>query len=278
MKEVICLAKRFSIGEMAKINNLSVQALRHYDKVGIIKPSYINEETGYRYYSANQFVIVDLIKQCKAMGLSLDEIKEIIEGYDSTKSILETIGKQKDIIDNKIWELNKIKSNITFLEDSINISLKEGLDSIVISEYEEREFVRYGNTKRFTEEFELELSETLANIEKEYHCFNKELGFVISSDELLYEDKINYNNFIIRFTEGIELEEHSRIILPKGRYLTLNFDDDYKEPRRYYDKMKAYIKDRDIKVIGDFFEIYIITRVTKEGNERALGKIQIKIE
>ncbi|MGL5353950.1 MAG: MerR family transcriptional regulator, partial [Clostridium sp.] len=68
----------FSIGEISKLHNISVQTLRHYDKIGLLKPSYINESTGYRYYSAKHFVIIDLIKQCKSMGLSLDEIKGLI--------------------------------------------------------------------------------------------------------------------------------------------------------------------------------------------------------
>ena len=35
----------FSIGEMSKLHNISVQTLRHYDKIGLLKPSYINEKS-----------------------------------------------------------------------------------------------------------------------------------------------------------------------------------------------------------------------------------------
>ncbi|MBM6861872.1 MerR family transcriptional regulator, partial [Clostridium saudiense] len=107
------MESRFSIGDIAKIHNVSVQTLRHYDKIGLLTPSYINKETGYRYYSSKDFVIIDLIKQCKSMGLSLDEIKEIINNYTSLESILDIMKKQKDIIDRKINELNSIKNNIS---------------------------------------------------------------------------------------------------------------------------------------------------------------------
>lgn len=108
------MESRFSIGDIAKIHNITVQTLRHYDKIGLLTPSYINKETGYRYYSAKDFVTIDLIKQCKSMGLSLEEIKEIIHNYTSLDSILDIIKKQKDIIDKKIEELNNIRNNITF--------------------------------------------------------------------------------------------------------------------------------------------------------------------
>lgn len=41
----------FSIGEIAKLFNISTQTLRLYDRIDLLKPSHINEETGYRYYS-----------------------------------------------------------------------------------------------------------------------------------------------------------------------------------------------------------------------------------
>ena len=104
------MISKFSIGEVAKIHNITVETLRHYDRVGLLKPSYTNENTGYRYYSTKDFIILDLIKQCKSMGLSLEEIKSIIENYTSPESMLQVIGKQKKIINEKIEELkNSVK-------------------------------------------------------------------------------------------------------------------------------------------------------------------------
>ena len=43
-----------SIGEFAKLRGVSVKSLRYYERVGALKPAYVNEESGYRYYSINQ--------------------------------------------------------------------------------------------------------------------------------------------------------------------------------------------------------------------------------
>lgn len=269
---------KFSIGEVAKIHNVTVETLRHYDRVGLLKPSYINSNTGYRYYSTKDFIILDLIKQCKAMGLSLDEIKSIIENYTSPESVLHVIRKQKAIIDEKIKELNKIKDNITFLEERIKVSLDEGLNKIFIKFYDERSFVKYDNTNRFTEEFEVNLSKILAEVERKYTYFNKELGFIISYENLKKENKVTYRNTMIDFTGGIDIAEYDKIILPRGKYLNLNFDDDYNDTRKYYDIIMNYIEENNIEVLGDFYEIYIITRVSSDGIEKSLGKIQILIK
>ena len=45
------LNERFiPIGKMAEINHVSIATLRHYDKLGLLKPKYLNVQTGYRYY------------------------------------------------------------------------------------------------------------------------------------------------------------------------------------------------------------------------------------
>lgn len=269
------MGTNFSIGEMSKLHNISVQTLRHYDKIGLLKPSYINEKTGYRYYSAKHFVILDLIKQCKAMGLSLDEIKELIENYTSFDSILNIISKQKDMIDNKIKELSAVKNNISFLENRIKDSLKEGINEVFIKSNEERKFIKYDNTKRYTEEFEIKLSKTLIDMEAKYSSTHKELAFAISYDDIKENDELIYNNMLISVSHSTPKDDDNLITLPKGEYLTLNFDDDYKDTSKYYKKLMKYIEANDIKVSGDIYEIYIMTRVGNNGKERSLGQIQI---
>ena len=39
-----------------------------------------------------------------------------------------------------------------------------------------------------------------------------------------------------------------------------------------------YIEENNIEILGDFYEIYIITRVSSDGVEKSLGKIQILIK
>ena len=51
----------FSVGEISKLTNVPIQTLRYYDKMGLLKPAYINEQNNYRYYSVNQFIKIDLL-------------------------------------------------------------------------------------------------------------------------------------------------------------------------------------------------------------------------
>jgi DNA-binding transcriptional MerR regulator len=50
----------FKIGEVAKMLNCSIQKLRHMDKDGRLKPSYVDPKTGYRYYTMQDLKVVGL--------------------------------------------------------------------------------------------------------------------------------------------------------------------------------------------------------------------------
>ena len=69
----------YTIGETAKLLGISAQTLRYYDREGILRPDYINEQTGYRYYSYHQFHTIDRIKYLQGFGLSLEDIGQIIQ-------------------------------------------------------------------------------------------------------------------------------------------------------------------------------------------------------
>lgn len=67
--------EKFTIGQMAKLNHISEQTLRFYDKMGILMPDTIDEKTGYRYYDIKQSAYLDMIQYMKSLGMKLKDIK-----------------------------------------------------------------------------------------------------------------------------------------------------------------------------------------------------------
>lgn len=60
-----------SIGKVSKLKNVSIKSLRYYDEIGVLKPAYINDATGYRYYKEEQLFILDAITLCIELGIPL---------------------------------------------------------------------------------------------------------------------------------------------------------------------------------------------------------------
>lgn len=272
------MRKYLTIGQMGKLNNLSVQTLRHYEKVGLLNPSYINKETGYRYYSMKDFNTIDLIKQCKAMGLSLEEIKEVTNNYTSLESIVEILGNQKKLISQKIKELENIKKKVASLENKIDFSLQRGINEIFIKHNEERKFIQYNFKDRFSDEFEINLRQILLEVERDYENINAEIAFTISYEEAEKYGRAECKNVMINLGENMSYKNERIISMEKGNYLTMFFDDTYRDSGKYYKRILEYIKNNNIKTVGDFNEIYIMTRVGRDGEEKSLGQIEIKID
>lgn len=64
----------FSIGEFARLSQVSVKKLRHYDRIGLLPPARVDPATGYRYYTAAQLPAIDRIVALRDLGFGLGEI------------------------------------------------------------------------------------------------------------------------------------------------------------------------------------------------------------
>lgn len=74
--------KLLSIGKVSKMKDISIKALRFYDRIGLVQPSYVSEETGYRYYEHEQLLKLEMIRWLKLLDLSLYEIASILKQKD----------------------------------------------------------------------------------------------------------------------------------------------------------------------------------------------------
>lgn len=101
----------FSIGEAAKAVHTTSETLRHYDRIGLVKPSKKDEWTNYRYYTEQDIVRLNTVRALQLMGLPLQEIKKVLE-YDDLEKIVEFLAKAEKKADEKIAALQYSKSKI----------------------------------------------------------------------------------------------------------------------------------------------------------------------
>ncbi|MGB5952943.1 MAG: MerR family transcriptional regulator [Ornithinimicrobium sp.] len=63
-----------SIGEFARLGQVSVRMLRHYDSIGLLYPTYTDAFSGYRFYAADQLARLNRIVALKGLGLTLEQV------------------------------------------------------------------------------------------------------------------------------------------------------------------------------------------------------------
>ncbi|WP_370541035.1 MerR family transcriptional regulator [Aquitalea sp. ASV11] len=105
------------IGELAEQTGMTRDAIRFYERIGLIRPERGPEgRHGYRRYNASSVRRLGLIKQAKALGFSLGEIQELLDAWanhsfrpDQKRAILaDKIG----VVDRKILELQELSSEL----------------------------------------------------------------------------------------------------------------------------------------------------------------------
>jgi len=67
-----------AIGAFANAAQLSLKALRLYDQLGILTPSYVDPDSGYRYYHAQQLHRARLIRMLRQIDLPLATIRRVL--------------------------------------------------------------------------------------------------------------------------------------------------------------------------------------------------------
>ncbi|HOA56010.1 MAG TPA: MerR family transcriptional regulator [Clostridiales bacterium] len=110
------------IGEIAAFFNVSVKAIRIYEKKSIIMPAWTDPATGYRYYSADQIQMLNALLELKALGFSLNEIKRIITGGVNDSELLTALVQKRkawqDAISSAERKIDAIENIIRRVSDS----------------------------------------------------------------------------------------------------------------------------------------------------------------
>ena len=65
-----------SIGALSKQTGVHIKSLRYYDSLGILRPVYVDSNSGYRYYSLQQIPVVDAIQLCVDLDIPLKQFAD----------------------------------------------------------------------------------------------------------------------------------------------------------------------------------------------------------
>lgn len=77
----------YRIGELARLGDVSVKAIRHYSELGLVPPAHI-ADSGYRYYTHTDLERLELINALRSAGVKLALVKEILENHAKVLDLL----------------------------------------------------------------------------------------------------------------------------------------------------------------------------------------------
>ena len=265
----------FRIGEFSKMGKTTIKTLRYYDDIGLLKPEEIDRFTGYRFYTTDQLIALHKIQAYRQIGLSIDEIKLILSGFDAAP-ILE---KRKAELASEIAEGTNQLSRIEFI---LQGNGKESYMDYVVTIKELPECIVYSKkltVPSYDAYFEV-IPAIGARITEQYpelKCATPEYCFIVYLDGEHREKDIN-----IEFCEAVDrmwpdFDDFVFKAMPAVKVVSVLHKGPYSELGQAYAFAATWVKENGYIVADSPRESYIDGIWNKDSEEDWLTELQIPI-
>ena len=138
----------YSTGKFAKLANVTERTIRYYDKIGLLKPSFVMEN-GYRYYTDEDLLKLQRIISLKNLGFSLEEIYPMTLKNDK-QSLEDSLKLQIELVNKKIHSLENLKEtlkNTSRLVREDHVEWDKIITLLQLSKYDEEIIEQYRTSK-----------------------------------------------------------------------------------------------------------------------------------
>lgn len=268
----------FLIGEMSKLFQIDIRTLRYYDEIHLFTPAYVDDATGYRYYSIEQFERLNTILYLKALNVPLKEIKQFIDQRD-IHHILSLLKEQLRRTEEKIWEFQRIQQKINNrIEQIEEVSKAEELLKIREIQLPERKIIMLKQRilKGDDLEMPIRILENSHNLRSS--IFLGQVGLTISVTSLQERNFDEYYSLFLFVEPDTSTHIKSSVkTLPRQHYLTIRFAGTHADAAPYYEKLMAYASREGYSITDDALEITYIDYGITQDSSNFVTEIQIPV-
>lgn len=274
--------KYYSIGEMAKLMNVSIQTLRYYDKIDLLKPAFIDPSSNYRYYSESQLYFLDLIKSLKYLGTPLTEIKQV-QNF-TIKELAEFLSEQEQVIESQIQRLQEVKYTLLKTKKQMEEQLAITTYNEVYETVEESSRLLAIMVENATPDYipDSYFTALMQTVENEGSVITSRYGGTFSFVKYASSKDISYNSIFTPLLTDRRIhilsDEMNVITTLPGRYACISFIYSLDTYLEQYEKLYTYIQTQKLKVESDVFEYFMPTSFTPNGETQYMVELKVKIK
>ncbi|MDR2994310.1 MAG: MerR family transcriptional regulator [Bacillus cereus] len=271
------LNKRFTIGEMAKMHNIAESTLRYYDEKGIFHPSIVDPQTNYRYYTIDQFSLLDMIKFLRQLNIPLKEIKQYIDERNPAYA-LSLLEKQQEMMLKKQKEIEYALAKMEHRIHLIKKATKAETDRILIKKIPKRKITAIAVAPNTTDDmFDYYIHSLQKNMKQlDDSLFSGDIGVTISKKAFMQKEFQAYSSVFI-LLDYMPYQVHSSDSIKAGMFACAYHHGSYEETGETYKKLMEYIDQEGYEISGDSIEIGLIDWSVTENPEEQVTEIQIPV-
>ena len=208
----------YKTGQFARLANVSERTIRYYDKIGLLKPSFVMEN-GYRQYNDLDLLKLQKIISLKHLGFRIEEIFPMV--MDNT-NLKESFDLQIDLIEDKISHLQSLKDALKKASQTPDLSWNMILSLVQLSNEETNIIEQYKNAKNLNDRIRLHEKYSTNKqgwfnwlFEKiDFSNVNRLLELGCGNGKLWQENKIDLRNrevFLSDISEGMVEEVRNKL-------------------------------------------------------------------
>ena len=140
---------KMQIKEFAQLTGVSVRTLHYYDEIGLLKPSEVDAQTGYRFYDENAFERMQEILFYRELDFSLKTIAEILSSPDYDKQ--QALSRQRKLLLANKERLEQLIATLDSVEEGMGFMKTKNEYEALKNQYAEEAKQRWGNTDAYQE-------------------------------------------------------------------------------------------------------------------------------
>lgn len=268
---------RFKTAEFAALCGVKKDTLLHYDHIGLLKPQWVGEN-GYRYYSARQLPVYDLIAALRRLGTPLGEIRDYL-GKRSPQALLELLAEKEEALAQERRRLDQMEALLHNVRSKAQQAAQVCPGQFRLEEYPEMwcavveapDFAGAG----FQEAVYLLHVRQLLTWARAQGSPSQAPGDIIRRESLeegrFLEDY--YYCVVPPGTTGWEVR-----IRPAGTYAVLYHQGSYASEYEACRRLWEWVHQQGYEVDGDLYEEDLINNFATEDTQSYLLKLSLKIK
>jgi len=261
----------FTVAEFAEFTRTTRDTLLHYDKIGLLSPE-SRGKNNYRYYSSGQLAVINLIRTCQELGMTLAEIKSL-EVNRTPKLIDELLEQQMKLIDEKIDEWVRARKLLFTLKNNIHSTLNINEDAITV-QYIPVEAIILGDLNDYSRgktvydalfSFYRSCSQKYPDLDMNYPVWG-----MFSEERIKQRDWVWPDRFYFHNPEGYDKK-------PASLYAVGYTRNGYGQSNELYERILDYISENNFEICGPAYEEYPQNEVCIVDEKNYLMRVMITV-
>lgn len=275
-----------SITELSRMRHITTETLRHYDRINLFKPDYVDPVTKYRYYRLANMEVIDTILDLRDIGLSLAEIKDFME-HRNVELSYELLRQREKALAKEVREKERILKQIRQKAEYIHQIWENTSDILELSNWQvlhltEQIYVVSGIFRDEMEDYLYDITKLRQNLLEEESSFfaTNYAGSIIQKESITANDGKRFIRMASLPANKCvdDLKTGNFFTMPEGDYLCGTGTGYFQVGNGVEQSILTWLDHNQYEIAGDVVEYGLIDMALTTLKEEMIFKFYLPVK